>query len=119
MAVLLIAGFVVGAIGSRIFGLERPFVAQPEIHLPPQPIFPAEARDSALGLAPAKDEHGAMSSSDDQHAKSSDAHVGDGEKGHGDAEGHHYPLKRHDYSTPPLSSFRLRPAPLEPGRLEP
>ncbi len=48
-AVLLIVGFVVGAVGSRMFGFERPFVSQPEIHLPPQPMFPAHVRDTALG----------------------------------------------------------------------
>ena len=48
MAVLLIVGFVVGAIGSRMFGLDGPFLKQPEIHLPPQPIFPADVREDAL-----------------------------------------------------------------------
>ena len=48
-AVLLIVGFVVGAVGSRMFGLERPFVSQPGIHLPPDPVFPASVRESAVG----------------------------------------------------------------------
>jgi F-type H+-transporting ATPase subunit a len=30
-------------------------VSKPEIHLPPQPIFPASVRDKHLGLTPAKD----------------------------------------------------------------
>lgn len=47
--VLLIVGFVVGAVGSRMFGLERPFVSQPGIHLPPDPIFPAAVRESVVG----------------------------------------------------------------------
>ncbi len=51
MLALLIAGFVVGAIGSTMFGLERPFLAQPEIHLPPQPVFPFSAVKSSLGYA--------------------------------------------------------------------
>ena len=48
--VLLIVGFVVGAIGSAMFGRETPFLSKPEIHLPPQPIFPASVRDQQLGL---------------------------------------------------------------------
>ena len=52
LAVLLIVGFVVGAIGSAMFGREAPFVSKPEIHLPPQPIFPASVRDQQLGLTP-------------------------------------------------------------------
>ncbi len=50
LVVLLIVGFVVGAIGSAMFGREAPFVSKPEIHLPPQPIFPASVRDQQLGL---------------------------------------------------------------------
>ena len=48
-AVLLIVGFVVGAVGSRMFGLEKPFVSQPGIHLPPDPVFPAAVRESVVG----------------------------------------------------------------------
>ncbi|PKB83149.1 MAG: hypothetical protein BZY88_02900 [SAR202 cluster bacterium Io17-Chloro-G9] len=52
MAVLLVVGFVMGAIGAAIFGLERPFLSEPEIHLRPQPIFPPAIRDEQLGLTP-------------------------------------------------------------------
>ena len=48
-AVLLIVGFVVGAVGSRMFGLGDPFLSQPGIHLRPDPIFPAEVRQEAIG----------------------------------------------------------------------
>ena len=61
-AVLLIVGFVVGAVGSRMFGLERPFVSQPGIHLPPDPVFPAAVRESAVGYRVADkktEDHGA------------------------------------------------------------
>jgi hypothetical protein len=58
-AVLLIAGFVVGAVGSEIFGLGKPFVKQPEIHLAIQPVFPAEARDAALGYGNSEEKNGA------------------------------------------------------------
>ena len=47
-AVLLIVGFVVGAVGSTIFGLDRAFVSKPGIHLPPDPIFPGSVRESAV-----------------------------------------------------------------------
>ena len=60
-AVLLIVGFVVGAVGSRMFGLERPFVSQPGIHLPPDPVFPAAVRESVVGYRVADkktDDHG-------------------------------------------------------------
>ena len=50
MVALLIAGFVVGAIGSQMFGTTR-FLGQPAIHLPPQPIFPFSAVKSSLGYS--------------------------------------------------------------------
>ncbi len=65
-AVLLIVGFVVGAVGSKMFGLEKPFVSQPGIHLPPDPVFPASVRQDVVGYRvaekkdEAKGEHGAV-----------------------------------------------------------
>ena len=50
MVALLIAGFVVGAIGSQMFGAPR-FLAQPAIHLPPQPVFPFSAVKESLGYS--------------------------------------------------------------------
>ena len=47
LVALALAGFVVGAVGSAMFGTPR-FLPKPEIHLPPQPIFPN--RDLHLGL---------------------------------------------------------------------
>jgi len=67
-AVLLIVGFVVGAVGSRMFGLERPFVSQPGIHLPPDPVFPAAVRESVVGYRVADkktDDHGEAKSGQD------------------------------------------------------
>ncbi len=67
-AVLLIVGFVVGAVGSRMFGLERPFVSQPGIHLPPDPVFPATVRESVVGYRVADkktDDHGASQGKDE------------------------------------------------------
>lgn len=74
MAALLVAGFVVGAIGSRMFGgaEAQPFVKQPEIHLPPQPVFPAEVRDAALGYG-----HDAKGG-EGGHSESKDAGHSDG-----------------------------------------
>jgi len=60
-AVLLIVGFVVGAVGSRMFGLGDPFLSQPGIHLAPDPVFPASVRDSVIGYRVAEkktDGHG-------------------------------------------------------------
>ncbi len=73
-AVLLIVGFVVGAVGSRMFGLEKPFVSQPGIHLPPDPVFPAAVRESVVGYRVADkktDDHG---ESKDDHAKEEEHH---------------------------------------------
>ena len=82
MAVLLVVGFVVGAIGSRMFGLESSFLSRPGIHLPPDPIFPAAVRESAVGYRVAEkktDDHG-ESKTTDGRAKSDD---------HGEKEEHH------------------------------
>ena len=60
-AVLLIVGFVVGAVGSRMFGLGDSFLSQPGIHLPPDPVFPASVRQDAVGYRVAEkktDDHG-------------------------------------------------------------
>ena len=50
LVALLLAGFIVGAIGSAMFGLGDGYVSKPEIHLAPQPVFPASTRDEHLGL---------------------------------------------------------------------
>ncbi|MCH7737325.1 MAG: F0F1 ATP synthase subunit A [Chloroflexi bacterium] len=49
MVVLLLVGFIFGAVGSAMFGTDM-FLEKPEIHLPPQAIFPASTRDEHLGL---------------------------------------------------------------------
>jgi len=51
LAVLALGGVVGGAIGSAALG-RSPLISQPEIHLPPQPIFPGASRDKHLGLIP-------------------------------------------------------------------
>ena len=51
LVVLMIVGFVIGAIGSKMFGLGDGYLSKPEIHLPPQPVFPSSTRDYHLGLA--------------------------------------------------------------------
>ena len=50
LVVLLVVGFVIGAIGSKMFGLGDGYLSKPEIHLPPQPVFPSSTRDYHLGL---------------------------------------------------------------------
>ena len=47
---LFLVGLVIGAIGSSFVDKEG-FVPKPEVHLPPQPIFPATTRDDTLGLS--------------------------------------------------------------------
>ena len=51
---LLLAGAVMGVIGQKISGQGDGYVSKPEIHLPPQPVFPAAVRDHHLGLTTAK-----------------------------------------------------------------
>ena len=46
LVVLLIFGFVVGAVGSEIFGTST-LVKEPEVHLPASAVFPAEEREIA------------------------------------------------------------------------
>ena len=61
MAVLLIVGFVVGAIGSKMFGLGSPFLPEPGIHLAPDPVFPPSLVDDVIGYRVADkktDDHG-------------------------------------------------------------
>ena len=84
-AVLLIVGFLVGAVGSRMFGLGDPFLKQPAIHLEIQPVFPKAARDAALGYGHAAektDDHG-ESAADSHASDSSDSHASD--SGHSDS----------------------------------
>jgi len=57
LVVLLLVGFIFGAVGSAMFGTDQ-FLDKPEIHLPPQPIFPADVRDEHLGLLDVDGEEG-------------------------------------------------------------
>ena len=60
LVALLLVGFVFGAVGSAMFGTDQ-FLDKPEIHLPPQPIFPADVRDEHLGLLHVDGEAGSES----------------------------------------------------------
>ena len=51
LLVLLVVGFIFGAVGSAMFGTDQ-LLDKPEIHLAPQPVFPASTRDKHLGLTP-------------------------------------------------------------------
>jgi len=66
LVVLLIVGFIFGAVGSAMFGTDR-FLDEPQIHLPPQPVFPASSRAEFLGIAEADGEGGSDGSSEEQH----------------------------------------------------
>ena len=57
LVVLLLVGFIFGAVGSAMLGTDQ-FLDKPEIHLPPQPIFPADVRDEHLGLLDVDGEEG-------------------------------------------------------------
>ena len=84
MVALLIAGFVVGAIGSQMFGVDR-FLAQPAIHLPPQPVFPFSAVKESLGYSDYPKEAEEKPAADAEHPPAAEA--GD----HGEsAEEHHF-----------------------------
>jgi F-type H+-transporting ATPase subunit a len=76
LVVMLGVGFVVGAIGSAMFGREAPYLSKPEIHLPPQTIFPAATRDQQLGLAQDAPEAGGHGNASESEASETDeAHV--------------------------------------------
>ena len=66
LVALLVVGLVRGAIGSAILDSD-PLVPQPEIHLPPQPIFPASVRHKHLGYGPEAEagDHGEAHPKDD------------------------------------------------------
>ena len=64
LVVLLLVGFIFGAVGSAMLGTDQ-FLDKPEIHLPPQPIFPADVRDEHLGLLQVEGE---------DHGKDAEAH---------------------------------------------
>ena len=68
LGALLLAGFIFGAVGSAMFGTPQ-LLEKPEIHLPPQPIFPASARNEHLGLSSAKEpgDEGHEPAEDEEH----------------------------------------------------
>ncbi len=53
LAVLALVGLVGGGIGAAALG-NSPLISRPEIHLPPQPVFPGASRDRHLGLTPSE-----------------------------------------------------------------
>ena len=78
LVALLVVGLVQGAIGSAILHSD-PLVPQPEIHLPPQPVFPASVRHKHLG-------YGTESSDDGEAQAEEDTGSGD----HGESKGEHH-----------------------------
>ena len=77
LAVLALVGVAGGGIGSAALG-RSPFIPQPEIHLPPQPVFPASSRDKHLGFTPSAGHDKVPSGTGDAPAGAS-----------GEAEEHH------------------------------
>jgi F-type H+-transporting ATPase subunit a len=87
LVALLLVGFVFGAIGSAILDTQR-LVPQPEIHLPPQPVFPASSRDKHLGLTDeAHSGEGETSAEEEGHGPSENEPSGSGQE-----EAHATPL---------------------------
>ena len=76
LVLLLLMGFVIGAVGAAIRE-ESPYVPQPEIHLPPQPVFPTSKRDLHLGLSGGLKSNGhdeVVYTADDSHGASDSEH---------------------------------------------
>lgn len=97
MVALLIVGLVRGAIGSAILGSE-PLIPRPEIHLPPQPVFPASSRELHLGLTPAS---GESASEADPHAVAPTDEHGDAatsDDAEGQEEAHSTPLGINEFA---------------------
>ncbi len=64
LVVLMLVGLVLGAIGTAIRDKDgTPYLEQPHIHLPPQPVFPETSRAKFLGL----DHEGEEETGADQH----------------------------------------------------
>ncbi len=97
-AVLLIVGFVVGAVGSQMFGLGKPFVKQPGIHLPPDPVFPATVRQSVVGYRVAEKKT-------DEHAEPKTDHTESADKDHAEEEHHGLGLMQFAVTNTMLSAW--------------
>lgn len=82
LVALLVFGLVRGAIGSAILKSET-LIPRPEIHLPPQPVFPASSRELHLGLTYETSEHD--SNSGDHPEEAADEHGEGQSEGHGEA----------------------------------
>ena len=67
LGLLAVVGIVGGAIGSSVLG-RAPFISQPEIHLPPQPVFPSASRNKHLGLTKNQGVHEISSKPDSEHS---------------------------------------------------
>jgi len=87
LVALLVVGLVRGAIGSAILKSE-PLIPRPQIHLPPQPVFPASSRELHLGLTSEPSEHGSeldAHPADDHPEEAADEHGESESEGHGEA----------------------------------
>jgi F-type H+-transporting ATPase subunit a len=92
LVALLLVGLVRGAIGSAILNSENTLIPQPEIHLPPQPVFPAYKRDLHLGLSSATEEHGSEAGPPPETPEDGHAEAG------GSGEAHSTPLSFNEFA---------------------
>ncbi|MFQ6028245.1 MAG: F0F1 ATP synthase subunit A [Dehalococcoidia bacterium] len=83
LVVLALAGLVVGGIGSAVTK-QKSFLAQPEIHLPPQPIFPKSRLEESYQVTD-KGEHAATPA--DHDGTPSDSHQETPTDGHAEPAG--------------------------------
>ena len=91
LVILALVGLVGGGIGSAVLG-RSPILTQPEIHLPPQPIFPASSRNKHLGLTPSSGQEQVQGGEAPEHTSGG---AGDSAAGVGDEteEPHSTPLE--------------------------
>ena len=77
LLVLMLVGLVLGAVGTAVRDEDgEPYLKQPNIHLPPQPVFPASARAKFLGFE------------ENDAAKGGESGVAEAEAGQADEEHH-------------------------------
>ncbi len=76
LVALLLAGFIFGAVGAAMFGTDR-FLEKPEIHLSPQPVFPASTRNESLHLTEESTEryHEFLAEAEEQEAAAEKAGI--------------------------------------------
>ena len=80
---LLITGAIMGVIGQKILTGGDGYVSKPEIHLPPQPVFPAAVRDERLGLTSTEEAGGEHAEEPQKGEAHKDGEAADGDHDEG------------------------------------